>query len=263
MKLVQRWKQTAIHNKALVITSVLMAFGTLFYTAVAIFQFCLIKESGKHTDEQIGRIIDNANWLARSSDYSEKQLENSVFQASQNAQNTISATQQQMRLDERAWVVFRYAGPKPELNKPWELMVHFTNTGKTPAKHVRLRCTAEWSKDETSLKWYRQDFGEPFLLSPNDDQLCQLHPFNPPEAIQADLDAIRDARMTLFVHGAVTYRDVFGSPHWLTFCRRMSTDAELWVNCKSGNDTGDGNNPPYPLGGPPNASPDFSFPVQP
>ena len=45
MKILQRWKQTALHNKALVVTSILVAIGTLFYTGAAIFQYCLMKQS--------------------------------------------------------------------------------------------------------------------------------------------------------------------------------------------------------------------------
>jgi hypothetical protein len=45
MKLFQRWKQTAIHNKALVWSGVLVALGTLFYAAAACFQIYLMKSA--------------------------------------------------------------------------------------------------------------------------------------------------------------------------------------------------------------------------
>jgi hypothetical protein len=57
MKLFQRWKQTALHNKALVMTSILVAFGTLFYAAAAVVQICIMNKSAKESAAQIDRLV--------------------------------------------------------------------------------------------------------------------------------------------------------------------------------------------------------------
>ena len=75
MNLRQRWAQTTVANQALVATSILVALGTLFYAGAAIVQVRLMNESEKHTDEQIGQIIENENWMARSMDQSVRDSE--------------------------------------------------------------------------------------------------------------------------------------------------------------------------------------------
>lgn len=181
MKIWQRWKQTAIHNKALVFTSVLMAFGTLFYAGAAAFQVWLMDQSSKHTDQQIGILIGNMNWLARSMDYSVKESDQNNREVAQNAKDALSNTQAQLRLDERAWVVVRGIGPAPQLDQPWNLRVVFTNTGKTPAKKVEWSCVVEFAKGEESLKWWRLKYTRPTLLAPNADEMCILHPLTIPK----------------------------------------------------------------------------------
>ena len=52
MNLLQRWKNTTIANKALVVTSGLMAFGTLFYAGAAILQVCIMKQTARETSTQ-------------------------------------------------------------------------------------------------------------------------------------------------------------------------------------------------------------------
>src|SRR5579871_2920952 len=61
MKLIQRWRQTALHNKALVVTSVLVAFGTLFYAAAAAFQVWLMNEAAKESAAQMERLVGSIN----------------------------------------------------------------------------------------------------------------------------------------------------------------------------------------------------------
>jgi hypothetical protein len=61
MTLLQRWRQTALHNKALVITSVLVAFGTVFYAGAAAFQIWLMKESMDDSAIQQQRLVAATN----------------------------------------------------------------------------------------------------------------------------------------------------------------------------------------------------------
>jgi hypothetical protein len=61
MTLFQRWKQTALHNKALVLTGFIVALGTLFGTGAAILQVCMMRENNRKTSEQIAKLIDAAN----------------------------------------------------------------------------------------------------------------------------------------------------------------------------------------------------------
>ncbi len=247
MTIWQRWKQTAIHNKALVLTSVLVAFGTLFYAGAAAFQLWLMDQSSLHTDKQVGYIIGNMNWLARSMNESVKKAEQNNREIAQNAQDAMNAAQGQMRLDERAWVVLRGIGPAPALDQPWNLSATFTNTGKTPAKNVEWWCTVETAKDEHSLAFRHAKFENPALLAPNDQQACVLRPLKTPKVTQAALDQLKNPQSGLFLYGAVIYTDVFNQSHWLTFCGKLGADETGWETCQSGNDTGDGKRLPPPF----------------
>lgn len=59
--ILQRWKQTALHNKALVLTGLIVAMGTIVSTGTVIVQVCITRENNKQTSEQIAKLIDAAN----------------------------------------------------------------------------------------------------------------------------------------------------------------------------------------------------------
>jgi hypothetical protein len=79
MTLIQRWKQTAIHNKALVWTSILVAFGTLFYAAAAGFQLWLMQTSAASSAAQVDRLVMAIN----------KGVENAIRAADTATQRTL------------------------------------------------------------------------------------------------------------------------------------------------------------------------------
>ena len=60
MNILQRWKQTSIANKSLVISGFLMAFGTLFYAAAASLQVWIMHRSAKDAAVQTDKIIHAA-----------------------------------------------------------------------------------------------------------------------------------------------------------------------------------------------------------
>ena len=138
-------------------------------------------------------------------------------------------------------------GPKPELGKHWEIKVHFTNTGKTPAKDVRPTCNFSYTKQEGDLP--EQVLPKtPTLIAPNDDSICVLQPLTVSLVTKDILDELSQGFSPVFVYGYVEYYDIFGKSRWLIFCRSMSPDGNSWNACqmKGANDTGDGKRPPNP-----------------
>lgn len=205
---------TAVHNKALVITSILVAFGTLFYACAAVFQVWLMSESSKHTDEQIGRIISNINWLSRSMDLSQK-----------TAQQAISQTGDQFRQEERpiVWVTndlenprfVQFAGhPTGQIIWKWS----YTNYGNMPADNVHyfqeiklgngpfVECYGEPKKGDASapLPPNKVDFtdavSQPGISSEDGDRLVNH----------------TDHGVTIRVH--IHYTDPSGFPYETVFC---------------------------------------------
>jgi hypothetical protein len=139
MNIFQRWKQTTLANKGLVFSSILMAFGTLFYAGAAIVQVCIMKQSAHDMSLQTDKLINAAQAEASASqkiaDASDRNAaaaksfsasadqirsqteravvelkrgaddsENAIKVASANAQNALAASIKTVQIDERAWL---------------------------------------------------------------------------------------------------------------------------------------------------------------
>jgi hypothetical protein len=175
MTILQRWKNTALHNKALVGTSVLMAFGTLFYAAAAVFQIWLMQQNAKDSAAQVDRLVDATNKAISSSvaagdastekalkgsresvdaalaynqgelrkilEQNRGALEASVTQSQASLNNTLAISQ----LDQRAWVgvaEFATVGGTESFEDGKRTFAYKTvqiairNSGKTPAVNL-------------------------------------------------------------------------------------------------------------------------------
>ncbi len=163
----------------------------------------------------------------------------------QQSQQALNATINQFRLDQRAWVVLKGIESNPQLGKPWELRVVFTNTGKTPARGATLSCKLQPGTSEKDVDQFKRGpIGkEPTLIVPNQEPFCILYPTQSPAVTQEVLDMYAQKRVVVSVSGIVTYSDIFDKMHWLTFCRIMHPNGRDWSDCKTGNDTGDGEHP--------------------
>jgi hypothetical protein len=165
--------------------------------------------------------------------------------AAKNAKAGIGATQRAMRLDQRAWVVWKAIDGAPVLDKPWKIDTYFTNTGRTPAKNVKVFCRVQPAIDEAEV-----DFGAAVfekratIIAPNDaNSFCPLNPLTIPKVTQDVLDTFSTKSKIEFNYGLITYDDIFGQKHWLSFCRSMDPDGRAWNACATHNDTGDGDPP--------------------
>jgi hypothetical protein len=161
------------------------------------------------------------------------------------AEKSLTATINQFYLDQRAWVVVKEINGVPQLDKPWFLKIFFVNTGKTPARNVKMSCWIDIKKNESLVNFNKMapDM-RPILIAPNDPSTyCSLSPITMPKVTQQVFDELSDPARVFFAHGFVNYDDVSGKNHWLTFCRIMQPDGTIWNGCKTHNDTGDGTYP--------------------
>jgi hypothetical protein len=239
-------------NRVIAIATVVIAISAFVQIGVVIAQW----QSG---DKQTQKIIDTAQQIQMALDMSNIQNQGALTQTlaqSQQAMETsnkqskaaLDTTIRNSRLDERPWVVLRQIAGIPELDKPWNVQMFFVNTGKTPARNVRLNCHTTFETTESAVK-----FGEkvpdsrPALIAPNDlSTFCVLDPLAPkiPKVTRDVINILTNKTATLFVYGFVTYDDISGLKHWLTFCRIMEPDGKSWEGCQTHNDTGDGDPPP-------------------
>jgi hypothetical protein len=245
-------------------TNPAIAIATIAIAIATVFTWVEVHSGGKQTDkivtasQSIKTALETSNTqsqeaLNKSFDHADDALKKTLKQGQDamdgsNKQSKIAldAAIQQSQLDQRAWIVWRGIGPVPQLDQPWEPQVHFTNTGRTPAKNVLLSCNlVPLDKEARFPKEVAPD--SPTILAPNDDQFCILKPMTIPKVNQTFLDEVSTAIFRVYIYGSADYFDVFGKEHWLTFCRVMQPDGKTWSSCKTGNDTGDGKKPEKPI----------------
>jgi hypothetical protein len=210
----------------------LVAFGTLFYAGAAALQIYLMNESSRHTDEQIGRIIANANWQARSMDLSEKQAEKSLDTAIE-----------QSRLDERGWL--GVADLKLTLNKTERIKVGITALalGKSPAVGVTTRVALVpfpashiLRQRDIFFDYPKRNSGTmmPSAFFPIYENAANLTAEDEKKLV----DAVLQKAAVLYFWGEINYKDVFNGPHWTHFCYAIvSAKAEDSHPCGIYNDS--------------------------
>lgn len=191
---------------------------------------------------------DSAKWMEEHAKDAADAMQDSVDTASENTKTIIKNAQNTTRLDQRAWVVWKGVEGTPELDKTWVVKTYFTNSGKTPAKNVRVNCALIPAKEESELDFNRtaQSEPKPTIIAPNDPTTyCPLNPLTIEKVTKDVLNIFASREKILFAYGFVTYNDIFGKEHWLTFCHAMEPDGKAWDACQGHNDTGDGKQPKW------------------
>jgi hypothetical protein len=166
-----------------------------------------------------------------------KQINKSTDAATK-AANAAEASVKQVtrtdRRDQRAWVAVVDIQGVPEVGAIFSVNLVAQNSGKTFAKNLTMRAVVEaitekerepdFSLEDSAAA--RKD-SSVSLLAPNADYVMdiELRKQTPPHEItQSDLDGIRRGDLTVFVHGKMTYDDIFGCTHWTSFCTRLKPD---------------------------------------
>jgi hypothetical protein len=165
-----------------------------------------------------------------------RQMEKST-EAATRAANAAEASVRQVRTtarhDERAWIALVDIQGIPEVGTTFSANLVAQNSGKTFAKNLTMRAVIEIAKkgeepdfslDDSDAA--RKDSGVS-LLAPNADYVMdvEFRKQTPPHEItQSDLDGIRSGNLVVFVHGRITYDDIFGCSHWTSFCTRLKPD---------------------------------------
>jgi hypothetical protein len=159
--------------------------------------------------------------------------------AATGAANTAERT---MRLDQRAWVAVTAVNSKTALavDQTFTYSVHFIDTGKTPASNVIVHPGDELLEKGQPPN-LSVDSGPVRLgiLSPGSERTIDkgLVPDTrrPKTLTKEDLDVLKTK--TLSVHGKITYDDIFGCHHWITYCAYLKDDWTGYAFCNVNNDT--------------------------
>lgn len=180
------------------------------------------------------------------------------FNSAKAAQGSVKTTQQQMRLDQRAWVGIDMLTVHPDRIRVGDqafVNIAFKNTGRTPARNLLATVVKEPLVPGISPKFFYESektarYG---LLPPNGDDFISLSIANN-VATGRDmpmddgvLNALSSGRTILYFHGQLSYTDIFDHLHWTTFCyflRNIDTSPSFGA-CQEHNDAGDGKIPQY------------------
>ncbi len=83
-------------------------------------------------------------------------------------------------------------------------------------------------------------------LAPNAGGSLPFNPLNdgatgkPAPLTQEIIDKISSGELKIFVHGKLDYQDIFGDPHWTTYCAQLTVPFNgQFLRCETHNDTDD------------------------
>ena len=202
MTLIQRWKQTALHNKALVLTSFLVAFGTIFYAGAAVVQICILKESSETTSAQNSKLIQQADRMATA-------METSIDRS----KAALDASIDSFHLDQRAWLGATEVATPTELHEGTILnpTISIVNSGKTPALNVVQRAGYRIVKSGDLFDpAHEVNACHPFrqgVIQPGARRMLSIGAFGAISRQRATELSSGEYRLYLF--GEITYNDVF------------------------------------------------------
>jgi hypothetical protein len=251
---IRRFKESPAHTQTNIVCTAIVAVATVAYAIVAGFQLGAMRgqmkvmretqddahQNGILATNQMWQAVGNVNWLARSMDWSQKVTRQSVEANERQSQSAIRTTQEQMRLEQRAWL--NVGGPTgtPKLGIPWKIGLPVSNSGRTPARDVVFYPTNSFINRESIDAFLNPRAIPEFHGCPTPwpavmpGNASSVFTFTAIPLSQAQREA-----MVLVIYGAATYKDVFKRPHWLSFCYIEGRDGD-YSFCPKRNDTGDG-----------------------
>lgn len=143
------------------------------------------------------------------------------------------------KLEYRAWIQFESITHETADRGEFQVIVAIGNSGRTPAKNIKVTWVVE---DVDGRK-------------PNFDYTPNLgvtaRPVFPPKATmmlpitttyaltRQRWSDMEQGKRSIFAHGKVTYDDVFGDHHWMTFCQEFSTKLNRFAIYDEYNETDD------------------------
>lgn len=224
--------------------AVALVFITSFYTYYARKQARSSETAANAAADAVKVAGNTLGETQRSNARQERLADENRASSEADSEKAIKATQDAMRLDQRAWVGMQSIQIAKELNKPIVIRVNVANTGKTPAFKYRGQITAEVvPKGQRSIpKYSRTETYNPIdVLIPGEPSGLTLGSKSPP-LDQTAINAIDQGMLEVYVYGRLCYEDAFKQPHWTRFCSRYRPEYGDFEGCDSYNETDNGNN---------------------
>lgn len=252
------WKNP---NHWVAIATVFIAVANALYTFFALQQWNTMKStltemqhSGATATAQAWASVGNLNWLAR-------QMGDARDQSIAAAKNALNASIDISRNDQRAWVTADTILSDPSILKegvPANVFITFKNSGKSPALYLSVigKVDPVGGASLPSFSYESETTKRFGVLGPNVACFTSfpVATMDPTTREKAPLTGMLFHRLVSgdvvwYFHGVARYRDIFGRPHWTTFCYYMHDlpgPAAFGGGraCENHNNAGDGENPP-------------------
>lgn len=270
MNIFQRWKQTTISNKALVITGAIVALGT-------IGQLCITVANNKAAARQTDKLIEAANIqagaagknaaaaesFAKSADGMNSRLasaERDFQRIAQDSEKNSAATQagaaralaasvEASQMDERAWLgvsefeVLQY--DPDDSRKPFRMRLGLRNSGKTPALQIKVlgmfqvynsKVDGPTSDDWNVFEGFFKKETARFVAAPGADRALIATDANT-DIVTKNYAGIRDHTAFMYYFGEISYVDIESRSHSTRFCLWLAEpENKQLIHCHDGND---------------------------
>jgi hypothetical protein len=145
------------------------------------------------------------------------------------------AMKQSMQVDERAWLSIKEQnGVSPvQLDQVPQVTMILANTGKTPARDIRLNFYIEVVPENGNPQFENRTIKHTSsftgIIMPNSHDEIPVERYKPevdPKTgypVSAPITAeewkqLTEGQSWIAVHGVVFYNDIFHTPHWVKFC---------------------------------------------
>jgi len=236
MRVLQRWNQTSLPNKLLVITGTLTAFGTLFYACAAILQFYVLKQSSEQTARQMDRFVVEADRISNSMQDAVARGKIAIEASAAQSKAALDSSIELARSEQRAWVgVTEVISPKGSTDR---FGVWITNSGRTPARNVIAKATTQYqSKEARFVPAYIDISAHRSVSVIHPGMRVRVSTLATRGHLSAqEIDELNRGTHVLYIYGVITYVDAFGRSHWSKFCTVATGNLAEFQACDSYND---------------------------
>ncbi|MGD0021569.1 MAG: hypothetical protein ABSC54_04640 [Smithellaceae bacterium] len=150
-------------------------------------------------------------------------------------------TQEQSRLDQRAWLGVTSISGKPEGGKKFILQINFKNTGKTPATNMIVRSAVTFSTpiwkgpDFNTIKNIKKEGRG--LVFPQAEALSVVDVLPAAPVDPSTIELLNEHKIRIHVFGFAEYDDIFNRHHCTRFCNIYKPEDGYYHACKDYNDT--------------------------
>lgn len=139
------------------------------------------------------------------------------------------------RLDQQAWIAIKTVTLK---RNPTHVEIVIQNVGKTPAAHAKMRISALVTHSTVSSR-SDSDSGFDLTLAPQQGHVGDIYLWipeysGPGSKEEAAYVVIASGMDTLKVTAAITYFDLFGSPHSTGYCGQYNMVMSAFSDCPEG-----------------------------